>query len=54
MELLRSLLDAGARGVLPGLFCDAAIATEAGNRGVGSRFLARFDRGREGTPLRPR
>lgn len=42
--LLRALLTAGARGVLLGVFTDAALAAQAHQRGVGARFDAVFNR----------
>jgi microcystin degradation protein MlrC len=42
--LLKALHDAGAEGVLCGVFYDPALAAEAHQRGVGARFLARFNR----------
>ncbi len=42
--LLQALLDAGAQGVLLGVFTDAALAQEASALGVGARFMARFNR----------
>lgn len=49
--LLRALLDAGAPGVLLGLFCDGALAAEAHALGVGARFVARFNRSAGDDPL---
>jgi len=49
--LLRSLLDAGATGVLLGVFCDAALSEEAHRLGVGTRFEAKFNRAAEGDRL---
>jgi microcystin degradation protein MlrC len=43
--LLRAFHEAGATGVLLGIFHDPALAAEAHERGVGARFLARFNRG---------
>lgn len=43
--LLRALLDAGAQGVLLGVFCDPALAADAHAHGLGARFEARFNRG---------
>lgn len=45
--LLAALVEAGARGVIYGSFCDPALATEAHERGVGARFEAVFNRDRE-------
>lgn len=54
VALLRALRGAGACGVLLGLFCDAALAQEAGRHGVGSRFAAQFNRGQaEDDPFAP-
>jgi len=54
--LLRALLQAGARGVLLGVFCDPALAAQAHRLGLGARFeavLAREDEpgSRFGGPL---
>jgi microcystin degradation protein MlrC len=43
-ELLRALLEAGAREVALAAFNDAALAAEAHRLGVGTRFTARFNR----------
>ena len=43
--LLSALVEAGARGVLFGSFCDSALAAEAQAEGEGARFEARFNRG---------
>lgn len=43
--LLQALLQAGARQVLLGVFCDPPLAAEAHAQGVGARFEARFNRG---------
>jgi microcystin degradation protein MlrC len=42
--LLAVLVEAGARGVLFGSFCDASLAAEAHRRGVGAEFEAVFNR----------
>ncbi len=42
--LLEALLEAGAEGVLLGIFNDAALAEEAHQVGRGARFLARMNR----------
>jgi microcystin degradation protein MlrC len=42
--VLRALKDAGAQGVLLGIFNDAALAAEAHTLGVGAKFRARFNR----------
>jgi len=42
--LLRALIEAGAQGVLLGVFNDAALAAEAHKLGEGARFRARFNR----------
>ena len=42
--LLAALVEAGARGVLYGSFCDSALAAEAHRLGVGERFGAVFNR----------
>jgi microcystin degradation protein MlrC len=42
--LLCALLDAGAQGVLVGVFTDAALAAEAHRLGLGAVFEARFNR----------
>jgi microcystin degradation protein MlrC len=42
--LLAGLVEAGARGVLFGSFCDAALAAEAHRLGVDARFEAVFNR----------
>jgi microcystin degradation protein MlrC len=42
--LLRAFHEAGVSGVLLGVFHDPALAAEAHQRGVGARFLARFNR----------
>ncbi|MGE0315382.1 MAG: M81 family metallopeptidase [Lautropia sp.] len=47
-DLLAALLEAGARHVLLGVFCDPALAAQAHDLGVGARFAARFNR-RAGT-----
>ena len=44
VDLLRALLEAGARGVLLGVFTDAALAREAHARGLGACFDAVFNR----------
>lgn len=49
-DLLRALLDAGAREVALAAFNDAALAAEAHRLGVGARFIARFNRA-ESHPL---
>ena len=41
--LLRALVEAGVRGVVIGVFNDAALAAEAHRRGMGVRFTARFN-----------
>ncbi|MBL8325045.1 MAG: M81 family metallopeptidase [Rubrivivax sp.] len=41
--LLRALVEAGALGVVLGVFNDAALAAQAHHRGVGARFTARFN-----------
>ncbi len=43
--LLAALVEAGARGVLFGSFCDPALAAEAHAKGEGARFQALFNRG---------
>lgn len=45
VDLLAELLQSGARGVLLGVFTDAALAQEAHALGVGARFEAVFNRG---------
>jgi microcystin degradation protein MlrC len=42
--LLRALVEAGAKGVVMGIFNDAALAAEAHRCGSGARFTARFNR----------
>jgi microcystin degradation protein MlrC len=42
--LLAALVEAGARGVLSGSFCDASLAAEAHGLGVGAGFEAVFNR----------
>jgi microcystin degradation protein MlrC len=42
--LLAALVEAGARGVLFGSFCDPALAAEAHAKGEGVAFEARFNR----------
>jgi microcystin degradation protein MlrC len=49
-DLLRALLEAGARGVALAAFNDAALAAEAHRLGVGARFTAVFNRA-ESHPL---
>lgn len=49
--MLRALLDAGARGVLLGVFTDAALAAEAHRLGVGAHFEARFNRDAASDPF---
>ena len=44
VTLLLALLDAGAQGVLLGVFTDPALANEAQARGVGAGFTAHFNR----------
>lgn len=44
VDLLRALLNAGAQGVLLGVFTDAALAREAHTLGPGARFDAVFNR----------
>jgi microcystin degradation protein MlrC len=44
VTLMRALHEAGARGVLVGVFCDPALAAEAHTRGVGAAFDATFNR----------
>lgn len=44
VDLLRELLHAQARGVLLGVFTDAALAREAHAQGLGARFEAVFNR----------
>lgn len=44
VDLLRELLKAGARGVLVGVFTDAALAQEAHALGLGAHFEAVFNR----------
>ncbi len=44
VTLLLALLDAGAEGVLLGMFTDAALASEAHALGVGAQFSAQFNR----------
>ena len=41
--LLRALVEAGAGGVVIGVFNDAALAAEAHRLGTGARFTARFN-----------
>lgn len=41
--LMRALVEAGAEGVVMGVFNDATLATEAHRRGLGARFTARFN-----------
>lgn len=43
-ELLRALVESGARNVLFGNFVDGALAVDAHRRGVGARFEAEFNR----------
>ncbi len=43
--LLRAFHEAKISGALLGVFHDPALAAEAHERGVGTRFLARFNRG---------
>lgn len=43
-DVLRGLLEAGARNVALAAFNDASLAAEAHRRGVGARFTARFNR----------
>lgn len=45
--LLAALVEAGARGVLFGSFCDADLAQEAHRAGQGARFQAVFNRDSE-------
>jgi microcystin degradation protein MlrC len=42
--LLRALVEAGAEGVVIGVFNDAALAAEAHRLGTGAQFTARFNR----------
>ena len=42
--LLRALVEAGAQGVVIGVFNDAALAAEAHALGIGAAFEARFNR----------
>jgi microcystin degradation protein MlrC len=42
--LLRALVEAGAGGVVIGVFNDAALAAEAHRLGTGAQFTARFNR----------
>ena len=42
--LLKGLYEAGAQGVILGVFFDLALAGEAHERGVGAKFMARFNR----------
>jgi microcystin degradation protein MlrC len=42
-DLLKALLEAGAEGVLFGIFNDAALAEEANRLGRGARFLAQMN-----------
>jgi microcystin degradation protein MlrC len=42
--LLRALVESGAKGVVLGVFNDAALAAEAHRLGVGAQFAARFNR----------
>jgi microcystin degradation protein MlrC len=42
--ILKAFKQAGAEGVLLGIFNDAALAAEAHERGVGAKFHARFNR----------
>ena len=44
VDLLRALLQAGAQGVLLGVFTDAALARQAHAEGVGAQFEAVFNR----------
>ena len=50
VDLLRALLEAGAQGVLLGVFTDGALAREAHARGPGARFEAVFNRDAEDHP----
>jgi microcystin degradation protein MlrC len=49
--LLQALLEAGAQGVLLGVFCDAALAADAHAHGLGAGFEARFNRALEDDPF---
>ncbi len=49
-ELLAALHGAGCEGVLYGSFADPDLAAEAHERGVGTTFTARFNRGRGDNP----
>ena len=51
--LLQALVEAGAQGVVIGVFNDAALATEAQGRGVGAQFEACFNRAEEDEFSRP-
>lgn len=51
--LLRALAGAGARGVVMGVFNDAALATEAHQQGAGARFTARFNRNEDNAYSQP-
>lgn len=44
VTLLRALVQAGAQEVVIGVFTDPDLAAEAGALGVGTRFVARFNR----------
>jgi microcystin degradation protein MlrC len=44
VDLLRALLQAGAQGVLLGVFTDAALARQAHAEGLGAQFEAVFNR----------
>ncbi len=41
--LLRALVEAGAQGVVLGVFNDAALAAQAHQLGTGAKFIARFN-----------
>lgn len=47
--LLRALVEAGADGVVIGIFNDATLAAEAHRCGLGERFTARFNRAEDNT-----
>lgn len=47
--LLRALVEAGAKGVVMGVFNDAALAGEAHRCGPGASFTARFNRAEDNT-----
>ncbi len=51
--LLRALVEAGAEGVVIGVFNDAALAAEAHRQGLGARFSARFNSAEQNTFSQP-